>query len=192
MVDVEAVRSALLERRKLLVTTKLTAPNANLPELHEQVDAALGRVSAGTYGTCEICKQPIEADWLHAHPLVRSCASHLAKEKQDKLLNDQRLASAYLGRRDWTGDDFRPDFFKTASSPPSASYVSQDIGGIVVLPTFWKPAPTWVPFRSYSDIPGWSTPLSTCISRASISRPSPIRSMRCKSPASTASNVLGD
>lgn len=100
MVDVEAVRSALLERRKLLVTTKLTASNANLPELHEQVDAALGRVSAGTYGTCEICKQPIEADWLHAHPLVRSCASHLAKEEQDKLLNDQRLASAYLGRRD--------------------------------------------------------------------------------------------
>jgi phosphoserine phosphatase RsbU/P len=119
MVDVEAVRSALLERRKLLVTTKLTASNANLPELHEQVDAALGRVSAGTYGTCEICKQPIEADWLHAHPLVRSCASHLAKEEQDKLLNDQRLASAYLGRRDWTGDDFRADFFETASSPPS-------------------------------------------------------------------------
>jgi hypothetical protein len=41
------------------------------------------------------------------------------KEEQDKLLNDHRLASAYLGRRDWTGDDFRPDFFETASSPPS-------------------------------------------------------------------------
>jgi anti-anti-sigma factor len=61
-----------------------------------------------------------------------------------------------------------------------------------VLPTFWKPAPTCVPFRSYSDIPGWSTPLSTCISRPSIRRPSPICSIRCKSPASTACNVLGD
>jgi RNA polymerase-binding transcription factor DksA len=55
------------------------------PELLEEVEAALGRVSGGTYGTCEICKQPIEADRLHAHPLVRSCASHLATKEQESL-----------------------------------------------------------------------------------------------------------
>jgi RNA polymerase-binding transcription factor DksA len=114
MVSVEAVRRALLERRKLLVTSNLVSASTHLPELLEQVDASLGRVSAGTYGTGEICKQPIEADRLHADPLSRSCASHLAKEEQDKLLNDQRLASAYLGRRDWTDGHF----FGTASSPP--------------------------------------------------------------------------
>ena len=62
MVALDKVRSTLLERRELLVTSINLAPsNPNLSELLEQVDAALSRVSAGTYGTCEICKQPIEA-----------------------------------------------------------------------------------------------------------------------------------
>ena len=63
--------------------------------------------------------------------------------------------------------------------------------GIVVLPTCSKPAPTCVPFRSYSDIPDWNTPSSTCISPPSICRPFPIRSMHCKSPAWMTCNAPG-
>jgi hypothetical protein len=60
-----------------------------------------------------------------------------------------------------------------------------------VLRTFSKQAPTCVPFRSYSDIPDWSTLSSTYISRPSICRRSPIPSIPWKSPASITSNVPG-
>lgn len=97
MVPPEKLRSTLLDRRELLVSSiNLTPSNTNLSELLEQVDAALGRVSAGTYGICEICKQPIEDDRLHADPLVRSCASHLAPEELGRVVSDKRLASIYL------------------------------------------------------------------------------------------------
>src|SRR5260370_7873610 len=43
-----------------------------------------------------------------------------------------------------------------------------------VLLIFWKRAPICVPFRSYSDIPDWSTLSSTYISRPNICRRSPI------------------
>jgi len=54
------------------------------------------RISAGTYGTCEICQEQIEGDRLHADPLVRSCTSHLAPEELGRVVNDKRLASTYL------------------------------------------------------------------------------------------------
>jgi len=91
MVPLERVRNTLLERRELLVTSiNLASSDTNLSELLEQVDAALSRVSADTYGTCEICQQPIEDDRLHADPLVRSCASHLAPEELGRVVNDKR------------------------------------------------------------------------------------------------------
>lgn len=97
MVALEKVRSTLLERRELLVTSiNQTPSNTSLSDLLGQVDAALGRVSAGIYGTCEICKEPIEGDRLHADPLVRSCTSHLAPEELGRVVNDKRLASTYL------------------------------------------------------------------------------------------------
>lgn len=96
MAGLKNIRS-ILERRKLLATSMNLAPsNTNVSELLEQVDAALGRVSAGTYGTCEICKQPIEDDRLHADPLARSCASHLAPEEFVRVQRDKQLASTFL------------------------------------------------------------------------------------------------
>ncbi len=98
MVALETVRNALLGRRELLVTSiNLVPSNTSLLEFLEQVDAALGRVSAGTYGTCEICKEPIEDDRLHADALARSCTSHLTPEELGRVASDQRLASSFLG-----------------------------------------------------------------------------------------------
>jgi phosphoserine phosphatase RsbU/P len=97
MVALEKARNSLLERRERLVTSINQAPsNAHLTELLEQVDAALSRVSAGTYGTCEICKQPIEDDRLRADPLLRSCTSHLAPGELGKVASDKNLASIFL------------------------------------------------------------------------------------------------
>ncbi|GAA0579968.1 hypothetical protein GCM10010172_76170 [Paractinoplanes ferrugineus] len=38
-----------------------------------EVDDALGRVDAGTYGICERCGQPIAAERLEARPFARWC-----------------------------------------------------------------------------------------------------------------------
>ncbi|MBD8079605.1 TraR/DksA C4-type zinc finger protein [Cellulosimicrobium arenosum] len=39
----------------------------------EEVDAALARLDAGTYGTCATCRAPIAAARLAARPTARTC-----------------------------------------------------------------------------------------------------------------------
>lgn len=39
----------------------------------DEIDAALGRLAAGTYGTCEVCGQPIAAGRLEVRPTARTC-----------------------------------------------------------------------------------------------------------------------
>ena len=41
-----------------------------------EVDAALGRVAAGTYGVCEACGQAIAPARLEARPTARTCVNH--------------------------------------------------------------------------------------------------------------------
>lgn len=38
-----------------------------------EIDAALERVDAGAYGTCETCGQPIAIERLRARPVARQC-----------------------------------------------------------------------------------------------------------------------
>jgi RNA polymerase-binding transcription factor DksA len=38
-----------------------------------EVDAAIERLAAGRYGTCEVCGQPILTARLEARPTVRTC-----------------------------------------------------------------------------------------------------------------------
>lgn len=38
-----------------------------------EIEAALERVTAGTYGTCESCGRPISAARLEARPVARQC-----------------------------------------------------------------------------------------------------------------------
>jgi DnaK suppressor protein len=39
----------------------------------EEVNAALSRLDAGTYGTCEVCGTPIGEERLEARPAARVC-----------------------------------------------------------------------------------------------------------------------
>jgi RNA polymerase-binding transcription factor DksA len=39
------------------------------------VDAALARIAAGTYGSCERCGRPVARDRLLARPTARTCIS---------------------------------------------------------------------------------------------------------------------
>jgi RNA polymerase-binding protein DksA len=44
-----------------------------------EIEAALERVDAGTFGTCEDCSRPIGEDRLDARPVARTCISCAAK-----------------------------------------------------------------------------------------------------------------
>ncbi len=41
-----------------------------------EVDAALDRLAAGTYGVCEVCSRPIGVARLEARPTARTCVEH--------------------------------------------------------------------------------------------------------------------
>ncbi|WP_394289402.1 TraR/DksA C4-type zinc finger protein [Microbacterium sp.] len=43
-----------------------------------EVDAALARVAAGTYGVCEVCGRAIPAARLEARPTATRCVEHAA------------------------------------------------------------------------------------------------------------------
>jgi DnaK suppressor protein len=42
-----------------------------------EVEAALDRVVAGTYGICEVCHRPIDPERLEARPTARTCVEHV-------------------------------------------------------------------------------------------------------------------
>jgi RNA polymerase-binding transcription factor DksA len=46
----------------------------------KEVDAALGRIEAGTYGLCEVDKSPIDEERLRANPSARTCIAHADQE----------------------------------------------------------------------------------------------------------------
>jgi DnaK suppressor protein len=41
-----------------------------------EIDAALERLAAGSYGTCETCGDPIAPGRLQARPTARTCVGH--------------------------------------------------------------------------------------------------------------------
>src|SRR4051795_434621 len=41
-----------------------------------EIDAALQRIAAGTYGRCEVCGQQIPGARLEARPTARTCVQH--------------------------------------------------------------------------------------------------------------------
>ncbi|MFE7224557.1 TraR/DksA family transcriptional regulator [Nocardioides sp. NPDC057577] len=45
----------------------------------DEIEAALERLGAGTYGTCEECGRPIGEGRLEARPVARTCISCAAK-----------------------------------------------------------------------------------------------------------------
>lgn len=49
---------------------------AQLQDQLDDVEAAIARIDAGTYGTCEVCEQPVTAARLEAMPSTRFCIDH--------------------------------------------------------------------------------------------------------------------
>ena len=89
----DSFREQLLDRRSRLQTTaSMSGEDAELRRLLEEVDAALARMDNGSYGLCEVCHDPIEAERLIADPLVRFCLGDLTTQQQEALEEDLELA----------------------------------------------------------------------------------------------------
>ena len=80
-------------RRRLEAASNRSAQAAGLNRLLAEVDAALAKIDDGSYGICEYCHEPVEADRLIADPLVRFCLDHLSKQERDALEKDLQLAA---------------------------------------------------------------------------------------------------
>jgi len=94
LTEANQIRTQLVDRRHRLEHEigRIGAQPA-LAHLLEEVDAALARVSAGTFGLCEECQDVIEPDRIAADPLVRFCLDHLPPAEQRALERDLQLAA---------------------------------------------------------------------------------------------------
>jgi sigma-B regulation protein RsbU (phosphoserine phosphatase) len=84
-----------LERRHNRLETAMQSPaaDASLSNLLSEVDAALARMDAGSYGLCDTCHDSIEADRLLANPLEQFCLDHLTTKERRALESDLLLAA---------------------------------------------------------------------------------------------------
>jgi sigma-B regulation protein RsbU (phosphoserine phosphatase) len=88
------IQAQLLDRRERLAALVEQGHGApRLEALLREVDQAVARVTAGTYGLCETCHDPIESDRLQADPLVRLCLDHLTPTEARALEQDLVLAA---------------------------------------------------------------------------------------------------
>jgi sigma-B regulation protein RsbU (phosphoserine phosphatase) len=87
------LRDGLTDRRRRLASAvEANGESEDLSRLIGEVDAALERMRAGTYGICETCHDPVEEDRLMVDPLCRLCLDHLTPSEQRALEQDLELA----------------------------------------------------------------------------------------------------
>jgi phosphoserine phosphatase RsbU/P len=118
---------ALVERRrKLEAAMAVVSPDDRLVSLLAEVDAALGRLSAGTYGICEECHDAVEQDRLIADPLVRVCLDHLNAAERRALEADLEQAAtlqrSLLPARDNHASGWHLHYHYRPAGPVSGDY----------------------------------------------------------------------
>jgi sigma-B regulation protein RsbU (phosphoserine phosphatase) len=79
-------------RQQLTSIAARQGGTVEIRQLIDEIDAALQRIEAGTYGFCETCADPIEPDRLLADPLTRFCLDHLTPHAQRALQQDLDMA----------------------------------------------------------------------------------------------------
>jgi len=115
-----------LRRERLRDAASVNPGDTSLKNLLASVDAALGRLQAGTFGICEQCHDTIEADRLLCNPLLRFCLDHLSSEEQRALEKDLVLAAgiqrALLPRADWAVDGWQACYHYQPANLVSGDY----------------------------------------------------------------------
>lgn len=121
------LRDSLKERRRRLAEA-LDAPShaPELEDLLQEVDAALSRFDAGTFGLCELCHETIEEDRLRVDPLMRFCLDHLDAAARNALQRDLELAAqvqrALLPRSDLAAAGWEIHYHYDALGPVGGDY----------------------------------------------------------------------
>jgi sigma-B regulation protein RsbU (phosphoserine phosphatase) len=135
--SVNPVRDAVLRNQLLSRREKLqaAAPQSRTPQLQQllhDVDAALERMNAGTFGICETCQDTIENDRLLVDPLCRNCLGHLSAAERRALEFDLDLA--YQVQRGLLPEPgFTVDGWSVAYSYEPAGPVSGDYCDLIAL-----------------------------------------------------------
>src|SRR4051794_36676760 len=89
-----ALREQLLERRERLETVVAgNGEERQIRQLLEEVDAALARMEDESYGLCQVCRSPVEAERIIADPLVCVCLGCLSIAQRRALEEDLELAA---------------------------------------------------------------------------------------------------
>lgn len=135
------LREQLLDRRQRLESAIAeTKETASLVQLLKDVDSALQRMDAGTYGICEACHESVEKERLLVDPLVRYCIDHLTSDQRRALEEDLDLAShvqsELLPKQHQTFAGWEVFYHYKASGPVSGDYcdvVSREIDGQAVF-----------------------------------------------------------
>ena len=122
------LRDQLLDRRKRLERARVQSGlEPDFTRLLDEVDNALARFDAGTYGLCETCGDPIEADRLIADPLQRFCLGDLTQKELSSIEYDLMLASeiqkGLLPKMDSLSDAWSVDFVYQPAGIVSGDYV---------------------------------------------------------------------
>jgi sigma-B regulation protein RsbU (phosphoserine phosphatase) len=92
--DLHMLRDQLLLRRQKLERVVSRAQTANMLQLLDQVDKALERVDAGSYGICEVCHEDLGAQRILTDPLARMCLDCLPPAEARALERDLELAAS--------------------------------------------------------------------------------------------------
>ncbi len=108
------LRPKIIEKRERLQAAAQSVNAEYLNALLAEVDAALTRIDDGSYGVCETCHDPIEADRLARDPLLRFCLDHLSQEQRRAHEQDLELATqiqtSLLPARDIAVGDWRTHY----------------------------------------------------------------------------------
>jgi sigma-B regulation protein RsbU (phosphoserine phosphatase) len=125
---VEAIlREQLVERQhklRAVATTQVAEPE--ITRLLKEVDEALNRMEAGSFGICEACHEPIETERLLVDPLLRFCLPHLTPAQQRAFEEDLDLAcqiqQGLLPAREFTAGPWSAAYHYEPVGPVSGDY----------------------------------------------------------------------
>jgi sigma-B regulation protein RsbU (phosphoserine phosphatase) len=121
------LRDQLVARQEKLQSAITLSPRAEgLMQLLKEVDSALERMEAGTYGLCGACHEPIEKDRLLANPLVCYCLDHLTFDQQRALEQDLEMAARVqrelLPKQDLSFAGWQTSYHYEPAGPVSGDY----------------------------------------------------------------------
>ncbi len=125
---VHGVRDDLERRRgRLAAALRATGEGNALADLLAEVDDALARLDAGTYGICQVCQGEIEPELLRSDPLARVCLEDLSAGQRRALERDLDLAGAIqrqlLPARELAHGEWRVAHHYRPAGPVSGDYL---------------------------------------------------------------------